>query len=395
MDSELQIGLVALGVAVVIGILVYNKWQDNKQRRYAERAFRAEHPDVLLEPGASEAPVVSSGDVEPTVGPQEPVVATGAEPVLSEDWVGEPCVREAGIAASEVVSPAPAPSGRRTTPGAPIAIDTRVDCMIQIEVIEPIEAQALWRAQHEALRGMDRPVHWFGFDDGNNEWRRIDNGSSGHFHWLCAAIQMVDRRGPLSPEAFDYFMHGVQHVADQFLAVPANNPARSQVLATAGEIDRFCAALDVQVGINIVANEQPFPGTKIRALAEANGMALEADGVFHARDDNRRDLYLLANLESKPFDLAQMRSMQTNGLTLVLDVPHAVGGAFLFDRMVRQAHQMAQALNGRVVDDKQQPFREESIAMVRNQIQHFHERMREAGLSPGDPLADRLFSVLA
>ncbi len=394
MDSELQIGLVALGVAVVIGILVYNKWQDSKQRRYAESRFRSEHPDVLLEPGTGGAPT-SQGGGEPGVGLQEPIVGGGLEPLPDEDWVGEPRVREAGIAAAEVVSPAPAPSGRRTTPGAPVAIDTRIDCMIQVEVIEPIEAQALWRVQHEALRGMDRPVLWFGFDDGNNEWRRLDGGSSGHFHWLCAAIQMVDRRGPLSPEAFDYFVRGVQHVADQFLAVPANNPARSQVLATAGEIDRFCAALDVQVGINIVANEQPFPGTKIRALAEANGMALEADGVFHARDDNRRELYVLANLEGKAFDPAQMRTIQTNGLTLVLDVPHAIGGVFLFDRMVRQAHQMAQALNGRVVDDKQQLFREESIAAVRNRIQHFHERMREAGLSPGDPLTDRLFSVLA
>jgi len=50
MDSELQIALIALGVAVVVGIIAYNKWQERKHRKHAESAFRSDHRDVLLEP---------------------------------------------------------------------------------------------------------------------------------------------------------------------------------------------------------------------------------------------------------------------------------------------------------------------------------------------------------
>jgi hypothetical protein len=50
MDSELQIGLVALGIAAVVSIVAYNKWQERKHRRHAEQAFKSEHRDVLLEP---------------------------------------------------------------------------------------------------------------------------------------------------------------------------------------------------------------------------------------------------------------------------------------------------------------------------------------------------------
>ena len=50
--SELQWSLIALGVAGVGGVFAYNKWQERKHRAHAERVFRQDHPDVLIDQGA-------------------------------------------------------------------------------------------------------------------------------------------------------------------------------------------------------------------------------------------------------------------------------------------------------------------------------------------------------
>ena len=55
--SELQIGLLGLGALVVVGVLVFNKWQERAARRDGARHFGSGHEDVLLEP--------KRGDVAP------------------------------------------------------------------------------------------------------------------------------------------------------------------------------------------------------------------------------------------------------------------------------------------------------------------------------------------
>ena len=206
-------------------------------------------------------------------------------------------------------------------------------------------------------------------------------------------MQMVDRRGALTDQQFTHFTAAVEHIADQFLAVQADLPLRATVLANAVEIDRFCVGVDVQVGVNIVSRDQPFAGTKIRALAEASGMVLGDDGTYRAQDDEGRVLFSLGNLEAGLFASAEMRALQTRGLTLVIDVPLVADGVHVFDRMMRQANQMAQSLDGVVVDDNKAVFGADSAALIRSQIQHFQAQMAEAGVPAGSPLAMRLFSA--
>ena len=68
MDSELQIALIGAGLAAVVLVVGYNKWQERKHRRDAERAFRSDHRDVLLEP--REEPAASERR-EPGIGGAE------------------------------------------------------------------------------------------------------------------------------------------------------------------------------------------------------------------------------------------------------------------------------------------------------------------------------------
>jgi len=372
MDSELQIGLGALGVAVVAGIIAYNKWQERKHRRQAEQAFRSDHRDVLLEPRDSSQP--ADERIEPSWGeaaPENPDPASSAA-------VRQP-VKDNGM--------------RRATPGLPDVVDPRIDCVIRIESIETIDAPRLWAAQHQELQGISKPVRWFAFDDADNIWRVLTPHTAGVFHWFCAAMQMVDRRGAIGENDFMHFSGGVQRVADQFLAVPADMPSRAEALRKATDLDEFCASVDVQIGVNVVATNHPFAGTKIRALAEAHGMTIGDDGAFHARDENGNTLYSLSNMEPGLFAAEEMRQLHTSGLTLIIDVPRVANGVAAFERMMQQAAQIAEALHGAVVDDNRAPFGADAAAVIRSQIQQFQAQMASLDVPAGSPLAMRLFSA--
>ncbi len=372
MDSELQIGLVALGIAAVVGIIAYNKWQERKHRQHAEKAFRSDHRDVLLEP--QERKASDDRRLEPRV--------TGGS---GDDEVVSAPRRRSG--------PTMQPSGRQTTPGVPDAVDPRLDCVIRIESIEPLDVPRLWSAQREQMQNLNKPICWFAFDDRENVWRALTPHSAGAYHWFCVAMQMVDRRGAIGEEEFQLFSGGVQRVADQFLAVPADIPARAAALASAAEMDAFCASVDVQVGVNIVSNGEPFAGTKIRALAESGGMTLADDGAFHARDEDGRTLFSLSNLEAGLFSAGEMRNIHTGGITLLIDVPLVADGVGTFDRMMRHANQLAEVLHGSVVDDNRVPFGPQAAAMIRSQIQQYQAQMATHRIPAGGELATRLFSA--
>jgi hypothetical protein len=293
------------------------------------------------------------------------------------------------------VPPRPVAEGslRRQVPELPAAVDGRVDCVIRIESIEPLQAGKLWLAQRELMQGVTKPMAWFAFDDARNAWQEIDGHSAGHHNWFCVAMQMADRRGAMDADEFGAFAEGVQKVCDQFMAMPASQPARAEALGVASELDRFCAGVDVQIGVNVVTTGSPFAGTKLRGLAEAHGLVLRDDGMFHAEDEQGLTLFSLANLEATPFGPDTLRDLQTRGLTLMVDVPRVPDGHLAFDRMMVFAHQLAETLGGQVVDDNRAPFGEPAAALIRSQIEQFQGQMQSYGVPAGSPLALRLFSV--
>jgi len=50
--SDLQIGLLIIGVAIVVAVLLFNWIQERRFRKQADAAFQAPLGDALLQPGA-------------------------------------------------------------------------------------------------------------------------------------------------------------------------------------------------------------------------------------------------------------------------------------------------------------------------------------------------------
>ncbi|MDR0563661.1 MAG: ZipA [Azoarcus sp.] len=383
MDT-LQIAVLGVGIAAIVGIIAFNKWQESRHRRRAGRAFPDNRRDPLFEQVDSEPP---SAAHEPFIlkkmPPDEGERGGEAQenPPLARPH--EP-KRNSNPAA---FSPLP-----RQRPNLPDKLDPRLDCCIRIEAVEPIEVPRFWAAQTEVFDNIPRPLRWFAFDDHENQWRRVDGNTVGEHHWFLAALQLVDREGAINESDFLRYTRGVQRLADKFRAIPSGIPSRAEILNNAKALDRFCAEVDVQVAINVVS-QQPMPATRIATLAEAEGIRLEKDGTFHARAADSRTLYILANGEPSPFDRDLMPELQTRHISLVLDVPRLTDAAREFDGMMRFASSVAKTLGGTVVDDDLKPFGQESIDTIRSRIRHYQVRMSEEGIPPGGSLARRLFSA--
>jgi hypothetical protein len=391
--TELQMGLIGLGATAVIGVLGYNKWQEYRHRKLAEAVLKPQHDDVLLaDAPAKVAPAVRSEPelrVELPAAPaerREPVLADGLPAqAVGEPAASEPAFRSVPLPDDDEILELPAGS----VPGS--LLDPRLEFIVAMELVDPVPASQIIHSQYDALRRVSKPVHWVTFNERNREWERIAPDSEAPVRRLRVGLQLVDRMGPVSEADLANFTGAIHALADELLAV-ADMPA-TRLLDQAAEIDRFCAAVDLEIGVNLVSRGTPFSGTKIRALAEAAGMALSDDGSFVRRDDDGRTQFTLQNFETTRFSVESIRNVTTHGLTFVLDVPRVDHGERVFQQMVELAKRFAETLQGTLVDENRQPLNDVQLDHIRREfIGKPQATMASYGLPAGSAQALRLFS---
>lgn len=402
--TELQMGLIGLGATAVVGVFAYNKWQEYRQRKIAEALLKPQHEDVLLGDGPKVAPAVRN---EPEFGTESPVVTTERrEPMLADEGVaGEASDADAlerhpeeeapampvepvfAVSPEAEVEPHELPAG--LVPGS--LLDPRLEFIATMELVDAVPGAQIVHAQYATLQHLGKPVHWVAFNERTREWERIAPDSEVPVRRLRVGLQLVDRTGPVSDADFATFTEAMHDLADQLLAVADMPP--SQFLEQAAEVDRFCAAVDLEIGVNLVSRATPFSGTKIRALAEAAGMELGDDGVFVRRDDEGRSQFTLQNFETTRFSRDSMLNLSTHALTFVLDVPRVAHGERVFQQMVELAKRFAETLQGTLVDDNRQPLNDVQLDHIRREfIGKPQATMASYGIPAGSAQALRLFS---
>lgn len=363
--SDLQIGLAMLGVLVVASVFAFNWWQERQFRRKGQDAFASRHDDVLLEqaaapPPAPVRPPAEEQRIEPRIEPHLEAVA--AEPV-----------------------PVAAPEAMQAEQPEP-----QVDYVAEIRAGEYVAAEHVADLQ-QTLARLGRRVNFSGFDHQSRTWRPLAL-EEDRFTSVRAALQLVDRSGPVTEEQLQFFGEAVRDAAHRMAAI-AELPEYATALRQAAGLDEFCADVDVVVGINVIARAgQGFHGTKIRALAEASGFLLRDDGVFEAVDEHGATLFTLDNQEPAPFLADKIRGMTTRGITFLLDVPRVANGIKAFDRMLAAGRAMAESLDGILADDNGVALNDAGLEKIRDQLRAIYGTMEQRGIHPGSPLALRLFS---
>ncbi|MDR3221204.1 MAG: cell division protein ZipA C-terminal FtsZ-binding domain-containing protein [Candidatus Accumulibacter sp.] len=428
--TELQMGLIGLGVLAVGGVLAYNKWQEARQRKQAEDVLKTGHPDILFDDLASGDAELVAGEAETVRQPRKadalpvgeifPVradpgtddaVMSGArvEPVLNFNPETEPGLGsgpglelpESPVSLEPPMRAENEPAGEATDARQPAIringdaaadqslLSPRIDFIAAIDTVEPVPAQRIIDATRETLSRISKPVRWIGYDEKFGEWRLVSG--PGEYRRIQAGLQLVDRRGAVNEDELAIFATAMQDLADQLSGI-ADLPSRQSVFEAAQALDRFCASVDIQIGINVISEDKAFAGTKLRALAEAAGMAIDENGRFVRRDDDGNVLYVLLNQDTPGFSAETMRDMSTRGLTFLLDVPCVAHGQRVFNQMVDLARRFADVLPGALVDDNRRPLSETALEPVIQRIVQYQTMLADQRLPAGSPLTQRLFS---
>lgn len=357
--SDLQLSLLVIGAVVVAAVYLYNWLQERSFHRRMREAFGAAHDDVLLRAGVEST--LADGRLEPQLAPQEPARAEG----------GRSAVRPSRDADSVA------------------GFDDELDYVAEIDAGTPVSDTLIGELMSKTA-SCGKPVRIAGLALQNEQWEDVVRGSGGRYRKLRLSLQLVSRSGIVNSAQLAAFCDAVRSCADK---MPAVCPDAQAALKRARELDAFCAGVDVAVGVNVVATEgATFPGTRIRALAEAAGFKLEPDGVFRYRDEQRQTLFTLDNHEPAPFLPESIKGLSTRGITLLLDVPRVASGVEVLDRMLEIANRFAAALGGRLVDDNRVALSEAGIERIKEQVRSIHATMSARGIPAGSNRAQRLFS---
>jgi hypothetical protein len=192
-----------VGAAAVVAVLVYNRMQEIRGRREAQRAFASQHADALLDE-----------------------------------------------------SPRPGPPPRKAEMQAGDMPDARLDYVVDLEVPRStLSATVLehWRpleqrfAHRALLAGSDGTC-----------WRRVVAGDVRSLTLLRASLQMVSRSGVVSDAELLEFRSAAETMGAA-LTARVSAPEMREALDSARALDKLCADADIQVALHVAGAGVPEP----------------------------------------------------------------------------------------------------------------------------------------
>lgn len=396
--SELQIGLLVLGAAVIALVYGFNVFQEWRFRKKTRQAFARTQTDVLLD--------VPKNNVRDGVKTDrlEPVLVNTSLPRLDEEEPETPSyhAEPSAFAAKrepddhelaldeddDFEVPTLAQEGESFESADHQALmvsmlDPSLDFIAEVVFANPHELPALPRfnvAKRVQLLGRtERGI-----------WTPVEALPGTRYKQLNIALQLVDRGGAVTEQELDSFCQQVARFAEEHEAA-VNLPQRQQKVVAARELDRFCGDVDVLLGLNVVA-KAPIEGPRLRSFVESAGFTLEPDGAFHYLADSGNTLYSLVSADQVPFTLHTLLDDSFPALTLLFDVPRVAGGVEVFDRVVEVAQRLAEEFDAQLVDDNRRALSETGLARIREQLIHIYGSMDDRGIAPGSVAALRLFA---
>tara|TARA_B110000196_G_scaffold181585_1_gene155670 strand:+ start:426 stop:1694 length:1269 start_codon:yes stop_codon:yes gene_type:complete len=418
--SDLQISLIIVGIFIIGCVVFYNWMQQRRCERNTEKAFKNKYEDVLLE--TEEIKEVEKFEpirsrVEPTIvkpdsKPEQRNLSTATEIVEPDNKPEQKNLNTA----TDIVEADNKPEKRNldtttemvepdskqeqkdlntiTEPAKPAKVYSVgvVDYVVSIQLKSPVSVSNLTEILKSKV-DFGKPVRLLGQKEIGSYWEEITLKSRSDIDYtvLRACLQLVDRSGPVSEVELSKFCDMVRNFAESINA-DADTPDIEEAYSQAVLLDQFCAEVDVMIGINVISKDGgAFTGTKIRSLAEASGFKLEGGGVFNFREEDEDTTFTLQNYEPTPFMPDNMRTLTTNGVTFLFDVPRIKNGERVFDQMTRLSEVFATTLGGIMVDDNRVPLNDSGLERIKHKVSEIQAVMKLRDFPAGDDIALRLF----
>ncbi|MCG2584071.1 cell division protein ZipA C-terminal FtsZ-binding domain-containing protein [Massilia sp. TS11] len=344
--TDFQMSLIAASGVFVLAVLVYNKWQEYRAKKTVERAFGADHDDVLMR---------TEGErVEPS-------------------FDGE----------AEAEEPAPAGLPPESSPAeiAENLVDPLIDCLIPLKLEAPLRGDKALPILRKLRHVGNKPIHYVGLAV-SGDWEPIVHG--GVYTELQAGVQLASRTTALNELEYSELVTRIRSLGDEISAEP-QVPDMIEVMGEARNLHRFVAGHDAQLGINLVSLGAPWAINTLVGALEKQGFDVRPDGRFAKPDGDGGTLFTLSTNETMAADT-------TSRLTLLLDVPCVAPARDGFGQMIACAKELAERLDGAIVDDSNQPLADAALEEIAGQVQAFYQEMEQADIPAGSARALRLFS---
>ncbi|MBC3870362.1 cell division protein ZipA C-terminal FtsZ-binding domain-containing protein [Undibacterium oligocarboniphilum] len=365
--TDLQLSLLAVSGTLVVGVFIFNKWQEYKAKKTVENAFGDGHDDVLLNPAQ----------------PDDALSLQRQEPVFSSDEIISIESEEAALPHEDSVLPAAAETVNGVMPQSEkeLPVDELIDCVIPLEFDVPVRGEKILAEISELKYVGKKPVHFIGQ---SHTGERDVIATGGAYTTLFAGIQMVSRSGPLTELEYSEFIMKLRAIADNLNAHP-DIPDMNSVISNARELHQFVAEHDAQLSLSIAANGTTWALHTLLPALEKLGFDQRPDGRLMMPDGDGGSLFTLSTNVG-------VSETVTSRLTLLLDVPCVAPSRDGFGAMAACAKSLATRLNGAIVDDGNQLISKAAIDEIAGQVNEFYTAMAEARIPAGSMRAQRLFS---
>ncbi len=373
MISDFQWALVGIAVVIIVAVILYNRWQEAKYKKHAEHAFSSDHRDVLLHESGDRTDRVDR--VEPQLGALPPLRPT------DDDLMGFD-----SLTVDAPIMPRNALESR--LPG----INPEIDTVALLLADAPILPDQFWPTVQQSQR-VSTHIIWEGLVGGL--WQPIDAQNadeSDGFRELRAGLQLASRSGMVDINTLHAFNEMMVAFAQSIGAVSQREPVELAT-ARAQEVDALCADTDIEIAVNIIGKSgATFAATKVRGLAESNGLVALDSGEYEMRDELGHVLFTLRNMNADEPSGIKHAGAYLTGLTLALDVPRAAKPGSVFERMMTLALRFADTLQGDVVDDNRKLLTANGRKVISETIAGIAGDMQAKGVAPGSSAALRLYS---
>jgi len=346
-DIEMSI---SIGAVIVVGVIVYNKWQEHKARKSVARAFSSDHDDVLMRSDEPREPSFGMGG------------DAGGEAPLGPSLPGtDPAIPAAELAIS--------------------LVDPLIDCLIPLALEVAVRGDKILPVLQTLRHVGNKPVHFIGMHV-NGDWEPITHG--GVYTKLQAGVQLASRTTALNELEYSELVTRLRALSDDIGAEP-EIPDMIEVMGEARTLHRFVAGHDAQLGVNLLSNGAPWSIATLIGALEKQGFDVRPDGRYIMPDGDGGQLFTLSTNVTLGADT-------TSRLTLLLDVPCVAPTRDGFGQMVACAKALVGRLDAIIVDDSDQPLMDEALGEINNQVLEFYQEMEAADIPAGSTRAMRLFS---
>lgn len=266
--SDLQIGLIALGVLLILLVLGFNWWQDRRVRRKMQSHFPTSEQDPLLGAGAAAAAGGAAPRREPGMGDAPKAHPEQPKPV------------DPGSDADDAEEPDPA-----------------CEVVIEINFAEPVRGADLLPYMQSLRQVGRKPMRVFAETDQRRHRARVHAGES--YASMQLAVLLANRSGPLTAIEWSQAWARAQDMAERFDAT-IEGPDQQAVLEQAARLDDTCAALDTQVGLTLLLGTAQ-PAAEVLNVARDAGFVADGNRLAWPAE-NGVARFTLARADGAAFD---------------------------------------------------------------------------------------------